>query len=115
MATALSPLIDTEPPMLVPSEAVSFACSIQTALVIRRLASQIGVKNVAVVVNKVPEGLALDPIVEALDGLPLLAALPYSPDIMLADVENRCPWTGKPPQVEALDRLVAALEKLPAT
>lgn len=72
--------------------------SVQTAQTIRRLAEDIKVPRLGVVVNKVPEGMDLEPLVSRLAGLPLLGSLSLDPEIAKADLEDRSPYTGGEPQ-----------------
>ncbi len=87
--------------------------SVQTAGTIRRLASEIGIPRVGVVINKVPEGLDLSPLESRLDGLPLLGTLSLDPQVARADLEGRSPYTGEEPQVSEvrtiLDAVLAAM------
>ena len=69
--------------------------SIQTAQTIRRLAGEIHIPRLGVVVNKVPAGMDLDPILHHLDGLPVLGTLSLDPAIAQADFEGRSPFTGE--------------------
>lgn len=88
--------------------------SIQTAHTVRRLAADLGIPQVAAVINKVPPGTDTARVVAGLDGLPVLGTLPYDPAIMQADIENRSPFTGVGEQQQALARMVAALEAITA-
>jgi CO dehydrogenase maturation factor len=91
------------------------ARSLQTAHTIKRLAGEIHIPNVGVVINKVMPGMEIDHVKEALDGLPLLGVLPYDRSILDSDVANRCPWTGGPAQVETVEKLVRAIEAMAGT
>ena len=88
--------------------------SIQTAHTIRRLARDIGMTNIGIVINKFRDDTPLAAIEEALEGLPVLATLGWDEDILKADMENRSPWTASPSQKESMSKLVAALEKMTA-
>ncbi|MBI6547107.1 MAG: AAA family ATPase [Cyanobacteria bacterium NC_groundwater_1444_Ag_S-0.65um_54_12] len=62
--------------------------SVETALRIRDLASQIGVRRVGAIANKIPGELELAAIKHALGegGIPLLAAIPYEPSLAAGDL-----------------------------
>lgn len=88
--------------------------SIETARTIKRLAGEIGIKHVAAVVNRAPESFDPAAMASALPEVALLGTLPYDPEIMQADVDNRCPYTGSDTQVETIGGIVKALEELVA-
>jgi len=90
------------------------ARSIQTAHSIRRLAGEIGMKNIVIVINKCRDDIPTAPMEAALDGLPVVATLPWDEDILRADMENRTPWTGSAAQKESMSKLMAALERMTA-
>lgn len=82
--------------------------SLRTAQRVVELAKQMGVKHLAVVANKVrgEDGLTL--VHEALDPLPVIATVPYLPEL-------REPLTQPSPQVEQLVGILSeALGKLPS-
>ena len=84
--------------------------SLNTAQTIRRLCTDVGIPNVVAVVNKLPAGMPLAAIEQALDGLPILGVIPYDETIMRADVENRGTFTGDPAQLKFLAPLVSKIE-----
>lgn len=86
------------------------ARSVQTALTIERLAGQIEIPHVGVVVNKVPPGLSTEHLEASLGGLPVLATLPFDQEFLLADMEDRSPYTGSAEQAEQMQQLISALE-----
>lgn len=88
------------------------ARSIQTARTIRRLAQDIGMGNIGIVINKHRDDIPMAAVEEALEGLPVLATLDWDEDILKADMENRTPWTGSPAQKESMSKLMAALEDM---
>jgi CO dehydrogenase maturation factor len=85
--------------------------SVQTALTIRKLAEEIRIPRLGVVINKVPPKMDLEPIVEALEGLPLLGTLSLDPEIARADLEGRTPYTGSKKQRAEVAAIVGALAK----
>jgi CO dehydrogenase maturation factor len=83
--------------------------SIQTARQIRELARQIGVKNVAAVINQYMPDQDLDPVEHQLNGIPVVARIPYDESIAAADIERTCPYTGSEQQREWIDSLLSAI------
>jgi CO dehydrogenase maturation factor len=81
------------------------ARSARTADSIRRLASDIGIKRLFVVLNKVdPSEIAQ---MEAmLDGFEILGALPFSPGVRQADLDEAAPFERAPEYVEAVRGIV---------
>jgi len=70
--------------------------SVETALSIRKLAEDIGLKKVSVVGNKIRNSSDQAFLVEALPGLDFLGFLPYDQAIVDADLENRSVLTASP-------------------
>ncbi len=87
--------------------------SIQTALNVRRLAQQIGIDNIAAVINKLPQGLDTASLESLLDPVPLLGTLPYDPAIARSDLEASSCWLDTPEQRRYVERIATAL--LPET
>jgi len=83
--------------------------SLQTAQTIRRLAGEIGVQRLGVVINKVPDGLDVDRLIPHLDGLPLLGTLSLDPEVARADLEGKSPYTGVSPQCGQVDAILEAV------
>ncbi|NIA12451.1 MAG: AAA family ATPase [Nitrospiraceae bacterium] len=83
--------------------------SLQTAQTIRRLAGEIHVPRLGVVVNKIPPGLDINRITPYLDGLPLLGTLSLDPDIAEADLEGQSPLTGTDRQTQEVRAILDAL------
>ena len=86
--------------------------SVQTALSVRRLAEEIRIPRVAVVVNKVTPGMDLGPIRARLGDLPILGTLSYDPAIAGADLEGRSPYTGAEPQRSEVRTILENLSRL---
>ena len=83
--------------------------SMQTAQAIRRLAEEIHIPRLGVVINKVPPGMDLDLLTPHLAGLPLLGRLSFDPQIAQADLEGRSPFTGKGPQTTEIRAILEAI------
>jgi CO dehydrogenase maturation factor len=83
--------------------------SVQTAQTIRKLADEIHIPRLGVVLNKVPQGMDVSPITRQLDGLPLLGTLSLNPAIAQADLEGRSPFTGQEPQVSEVRAILDAI------
>lgn len=66
--------------------------SIQTAQTIKKLASDIGIKNIYVVINKAKPELELDTLTNQLNGLKVLGTLPDSPKVQASDIKGLSPY-----------------------
>lgn len=86
--------------------------SFQTARAVASLAGEIGVKRVWGVANKVrgPEDETF--IARALEGIPVLGALPYDPQATQADLEGKPIYAACPLLVRAAGAIKAKLEYL---
>lgn len=86
------------------------ARSVRTAGSIRRLANDIGISRLFVVLNKARPG---DPerMSEALDGFFLLGVLPYSEDVLRADLQEQVPYAAAPDYTEAVRDLARELRR----
>jgi CO dehydrogenase maturation factor len=91
--------------------------SIQTAEAVRRMADDIGVNNVYLVVNKVTEndGDFCDHIEDyfsagADSGLPLLGCLPFDEDVRKADLDGAAAFDAAPGYVAEVSRVLDLLE-----
>jgi CO dehydrogenase maturation factor len=62
--------------------------SIQTALRVRTLAKDIGIKNLAAVVNRVTEHTDLASIEASLQGIPIAGTVPYDDRLMRGIIQN---------------------------
>jgi len=83
--------------------------SIQTAHTIRRLAEEIKIPRLGVVINKVSQGMDLSPLTSHLDGLPLLGTLSLDPEIARADFDGRSPFKGGEPQAGEVRTILNAI------
>jgi CO dehydrogenase maturation factor len=72
--------------------------SVQTAQTIRRLADEIHIPRIGVVINKVRPGMDLSGLISGLGDLPLLGTLSLDPKVAQADLDGRSPYTGEEPQ-----------------
>ena len=88
------------------------ARSLQTALTIRRLCRDIGIRQIGAIVNKVPNMASIERLKQSLGDIPVLGVLPYDGAILQADIESRSPFTGQPAQMKLISEWVAALQKL---
>jgi CO dehydrogenase maturation factor len=84
--------------------------SVQTALTIRRYAADIGLRDIAVVVNKLRSEAELPAIEAELEGLPVLASMAFRDEIAAADLEGVCPYTGTEEQKQFIRELIAGIE-----
>jgi CO dehydrogenase maturation factor len=83
--------------------------SIHTALTVRKLAEEIRIPRLGVVVNKVSKGLDLSGLTRHLDGLPLLGTLSFDPEIAQADLDGHSPYTGRDPQRAEVSAILDAV------
>jgi len=83
--------------------------SVQTAQTISRLAKDIRIAKLGVVINKVPPGMDLRPLTSHLTDLPLLGTLSLDPAVALADFEGRSPFTGRDPQKKEVGAILRAI------
>jgi CO dehydrogenase maturation factor len=83
--------------------------SIETAHRINRLAQDIGLKNIAVVGNKIRSQSERDFMVSSLSGLPFLGFIPYDPAVTEADLANRSVLDASPPVVAAVREIYQGL------
>jgi CO dehydrogenase maturation factor len=84
--------------------------SLQTAQTIRRLAAEIHIPHLGVVINKVDPGVDLDQVIAHLAGLPVLGTLSHDPQIAQADRDGRSPYTGKEPQAGEVQAILGRLQ-----
>jgi CO dehydrogenase maturation factor len=64
--------------------------SARTAAAVRRMAAEIGIRNVFIVANKIRSAQDLDALRESLpEGVPLLGAIRYDETLVTADLEGR--------------------------
>lgn len=83
--------------------------SVQTALTIKRLADDIHIPRIGVVINKVAPGMDLDKLKSNLGDIPILGTLSLDPKIGLADLEGLSPYTGVPPQSDEIKAILDSL------
>jgi CO dehydrogenase maturation factor len=85
--------------------------SVHTAHQVRALASDIGVRDVVVVANKIRDAEDAAFVAQALEDVPLLGILPESEGVRLADREGRPPYGTDPAYSEAVRVIAAELVK----
>jgi len=85
--------------------------SVQTATRVNKLAGDIGIERIFVVVNKLREGHQRDLLDRALSGQVVIGTLPYCEGMALADLEGRPADLEDRVFAEAVDRIGEALEK----
>jgi CO dehydrogenase maturation factor len=68
--------------------------SIQTALAVRNLAADIGIKRVGVVINKYRSRDEMEAIAKQLGPLPIVGRLPYDENIASSDLDGVCAYRG---------------------
>jgi CO dehydrogenase maturation factor len=90
--------------------------SVQTALRVRTLAGDIGLRNVVAVANRVREATDLAALRGALQGIPLVGTLPYDPRLAHGVVAGADQQELRPTEVlnELLPNLERILQVLPA-
>lgn len=89
--------------------------SIETALRIRRLAAQVGLKRLFAVANGITDESELEPIRNRLDGIPLIGHLRHDPRLMEGVVEildgKPTPTQASRDQLPGVGQIVTELEK----
>jgi len=85
--------------------------SVRTAERVGKLASDIGVKNVYVVMNRISDDGQREVLEKALEGRKVLGVLPVSKALAHADLEGRSADVDDPAFVGAVDRVGQALDK----
>ncbi len=85
--------------------------SVQTATRVRRLAADIGLEDVCIVMNKVSEDRERESLERALEGETVLGVLPYSKALARADLEGRSVDIEDSAFADAVDRVGEALEE----
>ena len=83
--------------------------SIQTAQTIRRLARDIQITRLGVVLNKVTPETDVEKLIADLDGLPVLGRLSYDPRIVQADIEGASPFTGDERQSKEIHAILNSI------
>ena len=84
--------------------------SIQTAQTIRRLAQDVKIPRLGVVMNKVPKDMDTRILIDQLEGLPVLGKLSFDPDIARADLEGCSPFTASVLQKKEIRAILKAIE-----
>ncbi len=85
--------------------------SVQTALSIRRLATDLGITNLYTVLNKLVEPSDREMVEEGLEGLPLLGTIAYDPELRRADLRGESPYDSVPSFVEEIKAVRRELER----
>jgi CO dehydrogenase maturation factor len=83
--------------------------SVQTAQVVKRLASEIGVQNISAVLNKVRDPAAADRIREQLGDIPLVGTIPFNESMAKADLDGRGVFDGSPEQIALIGSIAKRL------
>ncbi|MFO8007868.1 MAG: AAA family ATPase [Candidatus Brocadiia bacterium] len=83
--------------------------SIQTAFTIRRYAADIGIRDIAAVVNKYRSQEEIHAVQQQLGDLPVVGRLPYDQTIAAADLEGTCPYRGTEDQKRLARDLLEAV------
>lgn len=86
------------------------ARSARTAEAIRKLAGDIGIKRLFVVLNKVPAE-ELEQLRGMLAGYEIIGSLPYSAAVRRADLDEAPPYERAPEYVEAVRKVVRAVRE----
>ena len=76
--------------------------SIETAINIARMAKELGIKQVAAIVNKITDAGQVETIKSQLAGMPILANIGYYPAVQEADLQRKAVFKTSPELVERL-------------
>jgi len=68
--------------------------SIQTAHLVKRLAGDLGIRTVAVVINKYRSQEELQQVEQQVSPLPVVGRIPYDEAVAASDLQGACPYTG---------------------
>lgn len=85
--------------------------SIQTAMVVRKMAKELGVKKVFVVANKVRSKEDLDFIKHRLGDMELTGHITFSDAVMQADIKGASPFSFSPKTVDEIRAIKSVIEK----
>ncbi len=85
--------------------------SVKTAQTVRKLAEDIKIPRIGAVINKLPPGTDIDPLVSLLGDIPLLGTLSLDPEVARADLEGRSPFLGRDPQKREIDSIIASISE----
>ena len=83
--------------------------SFQTAQAIKRLASEIGIPRIGVILNKVVPETDLAKVLPGLDAFDILGSLSFDPAIARADLEGRSPYNGDEKQMSEVRAILRRL------
>ena len=83
--------------------------SVQTALVVKRLAADIGIETVSAVLNKVRDESVVPQVTKQLGDVPLAGIIPFSDRTALADLEGRGVYDGSDEQTAMIDQIAQRL------
>lgn len=86
--------------------------SIQTAFEVRRLATDIAIRRLGVVVNKFRTPEELQSIERQLEPLPVLGRIPFDEAIAASDLRGECPYNGSHKQRQYVDEILSNVSKL---
>ena len=88
------------------------ARSINTAKNIANMAKQLGIETIVAVANKITDPLQTNIIKSELDGITLLAAIPYDPAVQRADINSESVFTTATETTQQLRKAWQQLNKL---
>ena len=87
------------------------ARSVQTYHNVKRLASDLGVKQVRVVANKVRDAKDEEFIRQSIPAADLLGFIHYNPEIMDADRQGKSPYDFSPTAIEEIRKIKEILDR----
>ncbi len=79
--------------------------SIQTAHQIKKLAQDMQIKKVVVLINKLRPSDNLDSLIEKLDDLPVIGIINEEESVRQADMEGNPPWEKSPAFIEKVEKI----------
>ena len=86
--------------------------SIQTAVNIAKMARELGIKNIAAIINKITDADELETIKKGLENIPVIAAIGYNSAIKQADIKRKNVFDADCELVEQLKKAKIKLNKL---
>ena len=81
--------------------------SVQTAFMVKKLAADIGIDDVGVVLNKYRTQAELERLEKALCPLPVVGRIPHDEAIAASDLAGTCPYTGSEDQRRWVEEILS--------
>jgi len=83
--------------------------SIRTAFSVKKLAADLGIRNIGVVINKYRNEEELERIEKQVAPLPIVGGIPYDEAIAASDLRGVCPYDGSPEQRRWVEQILSRI------